>query len=194
MATYAVPEDKLTAIADAIRLKRDTTTDMTLDDMALQIGLISGGGSTLPLTLELIGEETKYLEEYANNTTTQNTDFDIDIQNSDYGFIIITITCDGQLTGLSNEWGGISIAFGGRYANGNFSGSGHAITYQGIKTINFRTAKKAATKSNDYGVFVHANQPKVLIQRRATTNCPRIMGGNYTVRAYGVSAIDGYTL
>lgn len=36
--------DKLTAIADAIRLKRDLTTDMTLDEMPLQIALIDGGG------------------------------------------------------------------------------------------------------------------------------------------------------
>lgn len=44
MSTYAVDGDKLTAIADAIRLKRDLTTDMTLDEMPLQIGLIGGGG------------------------------------------------------------------------------------------------------------------------------------------------------
>lgn len=43
MATYAVPEEKLTAIADEIRLKRDIVTELTLDDMALQIPLIDGG-------------------------------------------------------------------------------------------------------------------------------------------------------
>lgn len=35
--------DKLTAIADAIRLKTGDDTPMTMDDMALRIGLIEGG-------------------------------------------------------------------------------------------------------------------------------------------------------
>ena len=42
MATYGVPEEKLTAIADAIRLKTDTASPMSLDEMALQIGMIGG--------------------------------------------------------------------------------------------------------------------------------------------------------
>lgn len=64
MATYAVPEDKLTAIADAIRLKRDLTTDMTLDDMALQIGLIDGGGGDVKVeqgTFTLDAEVQNYI-------------------------------------------------------------------------------------------------------------------------------------
>ncbi len=42
---YAVSEQALTDIADAIRLKRDITTPLTVDDMALEISLIDGGGS-----------------------------------------------------------------------------------------------------------------------------------------------------
>lgn len=41
---YAVPKEKLDAIADAINLKRDTVGGMEIDDMPLQIGLIEGGG------------------------------------------------------------------------------------------------------------------------------------------------------
>lgn len=36
--------EKLTNIADAIRLKRDIVDELTLEDMALQVSLIDGGG------------------------------------------------------------------------------------------------------------------------------------------------------
>lgn len=39
----AVPEQKLTDIADAIRLKRDLAEPIPVEDMAMQIGLIEGG-------------------------------------------------------------------------------------------------------------------------------------------------------
>ena len=39
--------EKLKTIADAIRLKRDISDEMTLEDMAMQIGLIDGGGTDL---------------------------------------------------------------------------------------------------------------------------------------------------
>lgn len=45
----AVPESLLTDIGDAIRTKRDITTPIPVPDMAMQIGLIEGGGS--PKTL-----------------------------------------------------------------------------------------------------------------------------------------------
>lgn len=44
--------DKLTDIADAIRLKRDITTPLSLEDMALQVSLIEGGGGAQVETLE----------------------------------------------------------------------------------------------------------------------------------------------
>lgn len=40
---YTVPVEKLTSIADAIRLKRDMVDEMSVDDMPMQIGLIGGG-------------------------------------------------------------------------------------------------------------------------------------------------------
>lgn len=43
MSTYGVSDDKLKAIADAIRLKTDNPAEMSVDDMPLQIGLIGGG-------------------------------------------------------------------------------------------------------------------------------------------------------
>lgn len=47
---YAVKESDLTAIADAIRLKRDITDEMTLESMPMQIGLIGGVPNTLHIT------------------------------------------------------------------------------------------------------------------------------------------------
>lgn len=44
MANYAVPEENLTAIADAIRLKSDSAAPITVEDMPLAISLIDGGG------------------------------------------------------------------------------------------------------------------------------------------------------
>ena len=40
----AVPTQLLTDIADAIRTKRDITEPIKAQDMAMQIGLIGGGG------------------------------------------------------------------------------------------------------------------------------------------------------
>lgn len=48
--------DKLTDIADAIRLKRDIVTPLSLEDMALQVSLIDGGGGTEENEMELISE------------------------------------------------------------------------------------------------------------------------------------------
>lgn len=54
MATYGVPEEKLTAIADAIRLKTDTAAPMSLDEMALQIGMIESGSTMQGATLQTV--------------------------------------------------------------------------------------------------------------------------------------------
>ena len=42
---YAVKKETLDNIANAIRTKRDITDGISVDDMAMQIGLISGGSS-----------------------------------------------------------------------------------------------------------------------------------------------------
>lgn len=42
--TYAVSGEELHGIAEAIRLKRDITDGIPVADMAMQVGLISGGG------------------------------------------------------------------------------------------------------------------------------------------------------
>lgn len=44
---YRISGDTLTDIADAIRLKRDIATEITPEDMPMEIGLIDGGGGGL---------------------------------------------------------------------------------------------------------------------------------------------------
>lgn len=44
---YAVKKETLDNIANAIRTKRDITDGISVDDMAMQIGLISGGGNVM---------------------------------------------------------------------------------------------------------------------------------------------------
>lgn len=44
LSNYVIPGDTLTEIADAIRAKRDIVTEITPEDMALQVSLIDGGG------------------------------------------------------------------------------------------------------------------------------------------------------
>lgn len=69
---YAVKKDDLTAIADAIRTKRDITGEIEIPDMAMQIGLIEGGGIISP---EDINDEISI-----GMVVAQNTDY-ITIEN-----------------------------------------------------------------------------------------------------------------
>lgn len=46
MALYTINSDTLTGIADAIRTKRDITTQIKPEDMALAISLIDSGGAS----------------------------------------------------------------------------------------------------------------------------------------------------
>lgn len=66
MATYGVTDTQLTAIANAIRLKRDIITEMEVDDMPLQISLIDTGGGTETLD-DLIDRS---ITSIASNTAT----------------------------------------------------------------------------------------------------------------------------
>lgn len=72
---YTIPDETLTEIADAIRLKRDIADEIAPEDMPLEISLIDGGGSgqwwQYPGTAELIGEVTKTVN-LATDTSWNN--------------------------------------------------------------------------------------------------------------------------
>lgn len=64
MSTYAVTDSQLTAIADEIRLKRDTSEEYTIDDMPLAISLIEGGGGSGDALYDVVS--TEVIPESAN--------------------------------------------------------------------------------------------------------------------------------
>jgi len=92
MATYGVTDTQLTAIADAIRLKRDIVTEMTVDDMPLQIGLIDGGGGTQVLDGVIQGTTTSVS---SNATSIRNYAF--------YGGTQFTSMNFPEATAIGNE-------------------------------------------------------------------------------------------
>lgn len=103
---YTVDSDRITAIADAIRLKRDIVDEMTLDDMPMQIGLIdSGSGGVLTGTV----------------TPEANAQFTIDVGTDNFThFLFIaeplpeTATIARQLYGRYADFGkGINLNFYG---------------------------------------------------------------------------------
>lgn len=88
---YAVTEEQLGNIANAIRLKRDTTVPMTVDDMPLEISLIDGGG----------GGDTPFYSMETHNfvmpyTATSSNKFDTGIV-IDYNCIILVFADDNLL-------------------------------------------------------------------------------------------------
>ncbi len=60
MSRYFIEDETLTDIADAIRLKRDIVTEITPEDMPLQVALIEsgGGGATIGRTLVVANDST----------------------------------------------------------------------------------------------------------------------------------------
>ena len=59
MATRAVTDEQLQSIADAIKLKSGDDTPMSVDDMALRIELIEGGGNIARRTVIADAELSK---------------------------------------------------------------------------------------------------------------------------------------
>lgn len=188
MSKYFIEDETLHAIADAIRLKRDTVEQINPEDMPMEIGLIESGGGGLPLQLDLIGEQTIYLPEYTNTTTEESTTTSINISGTNYAYIITTIYCDGDPTGGANDWGGTTVALGGRYTSNKCYAQGTSgLTYRGSKVVTFDQAVSGSAVPSGYGVGLKYNTAQITISRKCHSSAmPKIMGGNYTIRAYGI--------
>lgn len=78
---YAVSKEQLTDIADAIRLKRDITDEMTVDDMPMEIGLIDGA------EIEKISFEFEIEEDNFSSSAKSKNEIHDDIKPlfADYG-------------------------------------------------------------------------------------------------------------
>ena len=179
-------------------------TDVTVsDDMTLQTkdkilkSNITLHPFNLPIKLELIGTWTGTLAE-RTSTSAQNTSTGINISNTEYLFFMATIECDGELdTSSANNWGGLTVCLGSRYTatnTGKYYSAGN-IQYRG----NARPKSYADVDSSNvnpitttsYGVYGTNAQNVFTFSRRANaTNCPKVMGGNYTVHVYGIKFME----
>ena len=147
------------------------------------------GGASLPLELELIGEKVIALSEYTDDATQEQTDTQISISTTDYAWIITTIECDGTPDG-TNDWGGVTIALGGRYKSNSGYFAGASTGYKGAKTFSLSSALTNAMNFTSYGVWVDNNNSKIILNRKChETALPKIMGGNYTIRVYGIVGV-----
>jgi hypothetical protein len=163
-------------------------SDTNLSDAVRSLADGYGGGGSGP-AFELIGEWTGYLPEYTNTSTAETTDTGINISNSNYVFVLTVITCDGTPTN-NNDWGGLTIAMGGRFkSNRNYSVGG-AIWQRKTKTLVFTDLTDGTQTYGSYGVGLNSNVANIIFTRKAhATRCPKIMAGNYTVKAYGLTAL-----
>lgn len=108
MAMYAVNGDILSDIADAIRQKRDIADAIPVADMAMQIGLIAGGGGL------------KFASgDFTLTADSSNVSVSYSLQSKPNLFLVfcdrsqITASTSGfyiaSLIGFVNAYGGISI-------------------------------------------------------------------------------------
>lgn len=138
---------------------------------------------------DLIGEEIfENVSEYTNTTTKERLITNINISNTDYAWILVIVTCDTPIL-TSSEWG-MTMALGGRYTTNSAYNSGCSTMQKGVSTIKFSDMVSATTSAAAYGVTIPNNTSNVVLDRLChATGCPKIRGGNYTVRAYGLKAL-----
>ncbi len=181
--------DALLTYANGVTGESDTSIGDAIETLADGYGQ---GGSSLPI--ELVGTWTGYLGEYTDTTTWEATDTGINIHNSPYIYFMITVSCDGSYsdTSITNYWSGFEIIVGGKYnSNKNFCGIS-VIGYKGVirPQTNADLTSNITNISASYGVSFLNNQSTFKIQRKCNASVlPKIMGGNYTVKVYGISGI-----
>ena len=184
--TYLTTDRDLTSVANAIRAKSGGSADLAFPaGFVSEIGNIpSGGGGNFTL----IGTKTLTLSEYTNQSATEETDTQIGISGTDYAFGYIVITCDGAIT-TTSEWG-MSVALFTRYkgSSGN-TGGGQAAQQSGGATLSQAAMVNNGRFTNAYGVWVKNNTSNIVICRKASSTYPKIRGGTYTVKVYGMTGI-----
>ena len=138
---------------------------------------------------DFIGEEIfENVSEWTSTTTADTITTSINISNTDYAWILVIVTFDTPLL-TSNEWG-ITIGLGGRYTSNSAYYSGCSIMQKGVSTIKFSDMVSATTGASAYGVTILNNSLTVSLSRKCHgTGCPKIRGGNYTVKAYGMKSL-----
>jgi hypothetical protein len=174
----------LTTYANSVTGASDTTLSDAVDTLAAGYG----GGSSGP-AFEMIGQWTGYLPEYTNTSTVETTDTGIDITSTDYACILTVITCDGTYTN-NNDWGGLAINLSGRYKNNGKLYALATLAQRRTQSLTLAGMVDGSQSYSSYGVFLSSNVANIQLGRKAhATSCPKLMAGNYTVKAYGLTAL-----
>ena len=177
----------LTSVADAIRAKSGGS-----GSLAFPVGFVSeieaiesvGSGPQW----ELIGTTTIALEEYTDDSTSEVTDTGINIQNTDWAYGIVIITCDTPITS-STEWG-MTIELFERYTSNSNLMTSQAAQQKGSATLSKAGMVTNGMGTNAYGVVFGNNASTIIISRKChSTACPKCRAGNYTVSVYGLKSI-----
>lgn len=187
MGIKTVQDSSLTAVADAIRSKGGTSAQLAFPSgfVSAISAIPTGGGGP---QWELIGETTIALTEYTDATTAENTDTGINIKNTDWAYGIVFITCDSPIT-TSTEWG-MTVELFGRYTSTSSLLITQAAQQKGSATLSKAAMVAGGLGTNSYGVYLNNNTDNVVIARKChSTGCPKIRGGNYTVKAYGLKSL-----
>ena len=146
---------------------------------------------SLDLQLRLIGTWEDDLTEYTS-TTAETITTDIDITDTQYIYLLTTIECDGNYdtsqTAITKEWSGFSIALGGLYENNNKYNAATTFDYRGVIRPHLWSELVSGIQVN-HGISISNNTSLLTFTRKADTNCPRVMGGHYTVKVYAVIPI-----
>ena len=160
----------------------NSTYDVT--NLASIIVNVAGGNKVSSFTL--IG--TKIFEnvaEYTDTTNAESMDTGINIKNTDYAWGYVVITCDTPIT-TTSEWG-MSVCSWGRYTTNNALMSLQSSMLKGADTFSKASMVSSTAGSASYGVGILNNTSNVVLSRKCHgTGCPKIRGGNYTVKVYGM--------
>jgi len=177
-------QDRLEALltyANSVTGASDTSLGDAIETLANGYG---SGGSSLPIQLELVGTWTGYKPELLSGSSdTIATGIYADA--STYNHFIVTVLCDGEYDStLEKEWGGLSICHCAKFNNGRVN-RGMAFTYSKTKSLTFNST----TATSNMGINIKGSDRTFTVNRSADNNCPRVMGGNYTVNVYAIVGI-----
>ena len=143
---------------------------------------------------ELIGQSTHALTEYTDTSTVETTNTNINVQNTDYAYVLVVVTCDSEIT-TSSEWG-MSIFLLGRYASNTGlisypSGTNAGTWEKGTATLSMAAlTNQMQLSGNSVGLTIKNAVGTIQIQRKANASaCPKLRAGNYTVKAYGLASL-----
>ena len=181
-------QDRLEALltyANSVTGVEDTSVGDAIETLANGYGQ---GGSPLPIHLELLATWEADLEEYTG-TTTEIIRTDIDTSQFTDVYLLTTVECDGEYDPpeLTWEWSGRSVALGGLYkSNHHYNATNSTFDYGGVVRPTTFSELKSGVQAL-HGITVRSNdQPLAFARLAHATNCPRVMGGHYTVRVYAI--------